>query len=129
MLCPLCQTELRNGATQCIRCDWVLTPPEPPTHKKDWIAAALSFVPGLGHLYKGHLIPGVLLLCFLGPLYLTFVFWLVPKTYGFSLILPAFFVIAVGCRAYHLRDVRRNPGVQRQAALTIRRCFRGLRRG
>lgn len=127
MRCPLCQTELRDGAGHCTRCDWVLAPPEPSAHKKDWIAAALSFVPGLGHLYKGHLIPGALLLCLLGPLYLIFVFWLVPKTYGLSLILPAFFVIVVGYRAYHLRDVRKNPGVQPQAILTMRRWLGSLR--
>lgn len=127
MLCPLCQNELPDSATQCTRCDWVLAPPEPPSHKKDWISAVLSFVPGLGHLYKGHLVPGLLLLCVLGPLYLGVVFGLIPKTYGLSLILPAFFVFAVGYRAYHLPDVRTDPGVNEQAGVTIRRWLNWLR--
>ena len=126
MRCPLCQTDLPNGATECTNCDWVLLPVKPPSRRKDWIAAALSFVPGLGHLYKGHLIPGVLLLLLLGPLYLTIVFWLIPKTYGFSLILPAFFVVAVGYRAYHLPDVR-GRAINQQVAVTIRHCQDWLR--
>src|SRR5437870_3382987 len=128
MLCPLCQTELPDGATQCSRCDRVVLPVETPSPRKDdWIAAGLSFVPGLGHLYKGHLIPGIVLLCLLGPLYLTIVFWLIPKTYGLSLILPAFFVFAVGYRAFHLTDVRTYPGINEQAAITLRRWQSWLR--
>ncbi len=69
MRCPLCQTELPDDATECTGCDWSI-PVESPSHSTDWIAAALSVVPGLGHLYKGHLIPGVLLLLLLGPMYL-----------------------------------------------------------
>ena len=113
MQCPLCQTQLPDNATQCTRCDWVLLRFDPPSHRRDWVAAILSFVPGMGHLYKGHLIPGVLLLCVLGPLYLAMVFWLVPKTCGLSLILPAFFVIAVAYRAYQLPDVRGSERVER----------------
>ncbi|MEA3211665.1 MAG: hypothetical protein QOE70_4722 [Chthoniobacter sp.] len=93
----------------------------------DWRAAMLSFVPGLGHLYKGHLIPGVLLLCFLGPAYLLVVFWLIPRTYGFSLVLPAFFVFVVAQRAFHLPNVRVYPGIREQALLTLRRWLQWRR--
>lgn len=118
MRCPLCQTELPDGATQCTRCDWSLRT-EPPSHHDDWIAAALSFVPGVGHLYKGHLVPGILLLCFLGPLYLAIVFWLVPKTYGASLLLPAFFVVLVGWHAFRLPHIR-GSRIEEQASHTLR---------
>ena len=119
MRCPLCQTELPDGANQCTRCDWT-APVETPTHTEDWIAAGLSIVPGVGHLYKGHLVPGILLLCLWGPLYLLFVFWLVPKTYGASLLLPAVFVFLTGQRAYHLRTVAHSR-VMEEALGTLRR--------
>jgi hypothetical protein len=108
MQCPLCQTELPEGAKECTRCDWVQPATHEPTHHDDWIAAILSFVPGLGHVYKGHLAPGFLLLCLLGPLYLLVVFWLIPKTYGASLLLPGIFVLLTGYHAYHLRKVPRS---------------------
>ena len=118
MRCPLCQTTLPDDANQCTRCDWVRRS-ELPSHRDDWIAAALSFVPGVGHLYKGHLIPGLLLLCVLGPLYLALVFWLVPKTFGASLVLPAFFVFLVGWHAYHIPHVR-GAQIEEQATNTLR---------
>ena len=119
MRCPLCDTALPDDATQCNRCDWTRAT-LPPSHRTDWTAALLSFVPGLGHLYKGHLIPGILLLCILGPLYLAFVFWLVPKTYGASLLLPAFFVFLTGRQAYHLPVVRSSE-IGEQATQTLLR--------
>jgi hypothetical protein len=119
MHCPLCRAELPDDATSCTRCDWVRDLAMPEFPRDDWIAAALSFVPGLGHLYKGHLIPGILLLLILGPLYLLAVFWLVPHTFGASLLLPAVFVAVCATHAYRLADVRRDPGMRRQAELTL----------
>jgi hypothetical protein len=126
MRCPLCNTVLSEGSTHCTYCDWI-RPTVLRSHTRDWIAAGLSFVPGLGHLYKGHLVPGILLLCVFGPLYLILVFWLVPKTYGASLLLPAVFVIVVGHHAYHLRDVR-GPEMGEMASETLRRWQARLKR-
>jgi hypothetical protein len=117
---------LPAGATQCTRCDWSRRT-EPPSHHDDWVAAALSFVPGVGHLYKGHLVPGILLLCVLGPLYLAIVFWLVPKTYGISLLLPAFFVVLVGWHAFHLSPIRGSK-IEEQAESTLREWQDRLRK-
>lgn len=121
MRCPLCQTELPDGAEHCTRCDWVRRPALPPTRRSDWAAAALSLVPGLGHLYKGHLIPGVLLLCVAGPAYLAMVFLLLPVTFGLSLVLPAIFVGFVAVHAFRLPDVREDPGVLEHARRTMQR--------
>ena len=126
MRCPLCQTELPDNATQCTRCDWTRAK-ESTFNLDDSIAAALSFVPGVGHLYKGHLIPGLLLLCLLGPLYLAIVFWLVPKTFGISLLLPGFFVALVGWHAYHLPRIR-GAQIEEQATNTLRAWQDRLRR-
>jgi hypothetical protein len=65
------------------------------------------------------LIPGVLLLLFLGPAYLLVVFWLVPKTLGFSLLLPALFIAIVAYQAFHLNDAREHPGVAAQTRQTL----------
>src|SRR4051812_14878911 len=81
MRCPLCHTKLPDDATGCARCDWVRDSDLSPLRAKDWIAAALSFVPGLGHLYKGHLVTGLFLLCIGGPAFLLVVMLLIPKTF------------------------------------------------
>lgn len=120
MRCPLCQTDLPDTAASCSRCDWVRNPRLPPSRRDDWKAVALSVVPGLGHLYKGHLVPGVMLLCVLGPAYLTSVFVLIPLTFGLSLILPALFVVVVAVHAFHLKNVRRDPGALEHARITLR---------
>lgn len=133
MRCPLCDTELPPGATSCTRCDWVRDPDLPPLDRGDWIAAAMSVVPGLGHVYKGHLLPGVLVLCVIGPIYLALVLILVPGTLGVSLILPAIFVAFVAVHAFNIRNARRDPGPLEQARRTLAewtgRAARDDRRG
>jgi hypothetical protein len=99
----------------------------PKTRTEDWWAAALSIVPGLGHLYKGHLVPGILILMVLGPTFLVVVFLLAPGTLGLSLLLPAAFVGFVAVRAFHLSNARRSPGVGEQAQQTLAAWF-GKRR-
>jgi hypothetical protein len=95
----------------------------PPSRRDDWIAAALSVVPGLGQLYKGHLLPGVLVLCVIGPAYLALVLALVPATRGVSLIFAVIFIGVAAAHAFRLRDVRRNPGPFEHARLTLERWF------
>ena len=119
MHCPFCETKLPDDATQCTRCDWVREPDLPPSRKEDWVAAALSFVPGLGHLCKGHLVPGLILLCLAGPAFLVIVFSLIPATFGLSLVLPAVFIVFTAVHAFHLPDVRNHPGIREQAIRTI----------
>jgi hypothetical protein len=119
MRCPLCQAELPDDATQCTQCDWVQEPDLPRSQAQDWCAAALSFVPGLGHLYKGHLVPGLLLLCLGGPAFLLLVMLLIPKTFGLSLLLPAAFIAFTAVHAFRLPDARQSPGIREQAIRTL----------
>ena len=120
MRCPLCQTELPPDATQCSQCDWVREDERlPRVQAQDWGAAALSFVPGLGHLYKGHLVTGLLLLCVGGPAFLLVVMWLIPHTFGLSLLLPAAFIVFTAVHAFHVPDVREHPGAVPYAARTL----------
>ena len=72
---------------------------------RNTVAAILSVIPGLGHLYKHHygsafgiMIPGNLLMVFIAV-------WLSFATLGLSLIVvPAFWFAAVAGAAYYATD-------------------------
>jgi hypothetical protein len=66
-LCPLCDAPLEPGnPNECIKCDWTLgyrrRKPAALATQRDMAAMLLSVVPGLGHIYKGHPVLGVLLM-------------------------------------------------------------------
>ena len=67
MECPLCGHVLPKDAEACDRCDWVRTDTETAEGKaSDAVAVMLSVMPGLGHVYKGYKVIGLLL--FVGAL-------------------------------------------------------------
>ena len=105
MHCPLCQAPLSDNAQECNRCDWVRRAPE--RHDvRDIAALALSVVPGLGHLYKGHVLLGGLVFFVLGPAVLVFTLATVTATVGASLLLPLVCMGAVMIHAYFAEDRR-----------------------
>src|SRR5690349_19943176 len=65
--CPLCDTPLDPAnPNECTKCDWTLgyrrrTPAAVAT-QRDTAAMLQSVVPGLGHIYKGHIVLGLLLM-------------------------------------------------------------------
>ena len=62
MKCPLCGHTLPINADRCDRCDWV-RPDQTETAEgkaSDAVAVMLSAVPGLGHVYKGYKLLGLL---------------------------------------------------------------------
>jgi hypothetical protein len=65
MACPLCGHILPKDAEACDRCDWVRAPETDTAEGKasDWVAVGLSVIPGLGHVYKGYKILGLLFFC------------------------------------------------------------------
>ena len=69
------------------------------------IAAVLSVIPGLGHLYKHHYVEGFSLL-FLGNFLMVFVAILLGlATFGVSLLLvPALYVGGVMLSAFYIED-------------------------
>lgn len=73
------------------------------------VAALLSVVPGLGHLYKHHYLDGLAILT-AGNVIMVFVaFWLSFATIGLSLlIVPALWFAGVACAAYHATDEHGN---------------------
>jgi hypothetical protein len=105
MRCPLCDTELPAGAQQCTHCDWVREEPQ-VSHTRDMAAVWLSLVPGLGHVYKGHLVFGAVILFVIGPLVLTLGVVLAPETFGLSMLIPLSFLAGVMVHAYHTPDRR-----------------------
>jgi hypothetical protein len=62
MTCPLCGQVLPQDAERCDRCDWVHRRDTETAEGKasDLVAVMLSVVPGLGHVYKGYRLLGLL---------------------------------------------------------------------
>lgn len=69
------------------------------------IAALLSVVPGLGHLYKHHYLDGLAILTVGNALMVFVALWLGIATLGLSLlIVPALWFAGVACSAWHASD-------------------------
>ncbi len=61
MPCPYCGHLLPKDAERCDRCDWVRGATQTAEGKaSDMVAVMFSIVPGLGHIYKGHIMAGIL---------------------------------------------------------------------
>ena len=106
MKCPLCQTTLPARAAECSRCDWVRRKPR-ALESRDRMAFWLSLaIPGLGHLYKGHVVLGGLLFFIVGPGILLWSLGSLQHTVGASLIAPLVFLFVVMIHAYRIRDLR-----------------------
>jgi len=69
------------------------------------IAAILSIVPGVGHLYKHHFVSGSGILIGGNLLMIFITVWLSLATFGFALIvIPVMYVAVVAASAYYLED-------------------------
>lgn len=101
--CPLFDAPLTADGSACTRCDWVpgyrqqqrLTAAQT---SRDIVAAALSILPGAGHVFKGYLWAGVILAGLVTPLALLFsaalnlfAGWVVPLIYWPAVMLDAYF--------------------------------------
>ncbi len=76
---------------------------------RDIIAALSSIVPGLGHIYKGHVREGWTILL-ISPLFIWAALILGFATAGFGLLVPVAYLIIIGWHAYSIEDKRRHPG-------------------
>jgi hypothetical protein len=104
MACPLCGHVLPKDAEACDRCDWVRTDTETAEGKaSDAVAVMLSVIPGLGHVYKGYKLLGLLFVIgafgaiALGGLAAT-------ATAGFGLFLIPIYWFAVMFHVYGIED-------------------------
>jgi hypothetical protein len=80
----------------------------PYPHYRDVLAAFLSIVPGLGHVYKGHYLLGFGILFVGTPLFLFGSGLLALATFGLGLFLPPAAWVVVAMHAYLEPDVRRH---------------------
>ena len=104
MTCPLCGHVLPKDAVACDRCDWVRAAGETAEGKaSDLVAVMLSVIPGLGHVYKGYKLLGLLFVIgafgalLLGALAAT-------ATAGFGLALIPIYWFAVMFHVYGVED-------------------------
>jgi hypothetical protein len=105
MTCPLCGQVLPKDAESCDNCDWVRTPDTDTAEGQasDLVAVMLSVIPGLGHVYKGHKLLGLLFVTgafmalALGALAAT-------ATAGFGLFLIPIYWFAVMFHVYGIED-------------------------
>jgi hypothetical protein len=104
MACPLCGHILPKDAEACDHCDWVRADEETAEGKaSDLVAVMLSVIPGLGHVYKGYKLLGLLFVIgamgalLAGALAAT-------ATAGFGLFLIPIYWFAVMFHAYGVKD-------------------------
>jgi len=105
--CPLCDAPLdSSNPDACTRCDWVAETAHAPSHGglRDRIAVALSVVPGLGHVYKGHRLSGALYM--LGAVFAVFGAMVASTaTAGFGILLLPLYWLGVMLQVYFLEDL------------------------
>ncbi len=70
----------------------------------DLVAALLSIVPGLGHIYKGYRLIGLLLMFFGAPIALALALLIATGTAGFGILLLPIFWIAVCIHVWAIPD-------------------------
>lgn len=70
-------------------------------------AALLSVIPGLGHMYKGHVFLGVCLLI-ISPAFIWIGLLLAFATAGMGFLVPLVYIFFVGWGAYGIDDRRRH---------------------
>jgi hypothetical protein len=76
------------------------------TTDRNKMAALLSVIPGLGHLYKRHYTAGLTILIAGNALMVLAIFWLILPTLGLALILlPAAWWAGIAASAYYAKDL------------------------
>ena len=73
-------------------------------HASDMVAVMLSIVPGLGHIYKGYRLIGVLLIFFGTPIALGLALLIATGTAGFGFFLLPIYWIAVMVHVWAIPD-------------------------
>jgi hypothetical protein len=98
MQCPFCGTTLANDARSCNNCDWTREGRLETAEGKasDAIAVLLSVVPGLGHIYKGHKVVGLLLMFAGTPMAVGLALLIATFTAGFGVgLLPVYWLVVM----------------------------------
>ena len=105
--CPLCGTPLNpESPNACTHCDWVAESTEGQAGGtfRDKVAVCLSVIPGLGHIYKGHRLTGVLLM--IGSVFAGFACLLAGfASAGWGTLLLPLYWFGVMLQVYFLEDL------------------------
>ena len=104
MACPLCGHVLPTDAEACDQCDWVRTEVDTAEGKaSDAVAVMLSVIPGLGHVYKGYKLLGLLFVT--GAFFAILIGGLAATaTAGFGLALIPIYWFGVMFHVYGIQD-------------------------
>jgi TM2 domain-containing membrane protein YozV len=104
MPCPYCGHLLSKNAERCDRCDWARGATQTAEGKaSDLVAVMFSIIPGLGHIYKGHILVGLLWMIGAIPVGI-FVLLAAFASAGWGLGLFFFYLAAVMLHAYGIHD-------------------------
>lgn len=104
MACPYCGHLLPKDAESCDRCDWTRGATHTAEGKaSDAVAVIFSIIPGLGHIYKGHIMAGFLWMAGAIPVGI-FVLLAAFASAGWGLGLFFFYLGAVMLHAYGIKD-------------------------
>jgi len=103
--CPYCGHDLPKDAEHCDKCDWKRGVPVDTAEGKasDAVAVLFSIIPGLGHIYKGHILAGFLWMAGAIPVGI-FVLLAAFASAGWGLGLFFFYLGAVMLHAYSVHD-------------------------
>ncbi len=105
MSCPHCGHEMPTHAPVCDHCSWTRENDETAEGKaSDAFAVLLSVVPGLGHIYKGHTMVGLLLVFVATPMAIVLALLAATATAGFAVLLLPLYFMAVMIHVYGIED-------------------------
>lgn len=103
--CPQCSHQIPAEATVCDRCGWERGGKETAEGKaSDAFAVVLSVIPGLGHIYKGHTMVGLLLIFVATPMAVGLALLAATATASFAVLLLPLYWIAVMIHVYGVED-------------------------
>jgi TM2 domain-containing membrane protein YozV len=104
MPCPYCGHLLPKDAERCDRCDWTRDATQTAEGKaSDAVAVLFSIIPGLGHIYKGHILAGLIWMICAIPVGI-FILLAAFASAGWGLGLFFFYLGAVMLHAYAIDD-------------------------
>jgi hypothetical protein len=105
MACPYCGNLLPSDTRSCDRCDWTRSDTHTAEGKaSDAMAVLLSVIPGLGHIYKGHKLVGMLLMFIGTPMAILIAAITFTFTAGFGGLLLPLYWFGVMFHVYGIED-------------------------
>jgi hypothetical protein len=108
--CPFCGHLLPKEADKCDKCDWTREQTETAEGRaSDAMAVILSIIPGLGHIYKGHRVMGMVIMLVITPLAIAFSVVAAVASAGWGILMMLPYMLAVMIHVWGIED-RVKPG-------------------